>query len=401
MAKKLTRSARSWVDRMLRIATKNRGAEPDRLRFCLELLSRGATEWNAYRAEHPDFKPYLRHVYLGDEIAHPDLNAVDFSDGDLVGLDMTGQPATAVNFSRACLGRATFVESNLEQAVFDEADLRGADLSQAYINFGSFNGAKMQHVDLDEIDMECASIQGADLSYSSFSYARAGELHAQDADLSYARLMHSDFNHAEFIGTDLTCAMLIGNDFSFATFEGARVFGSSAWGLNMEGANQSRLLVSEKTSAPIWVDDLEIAQFVHLLLDHKKLRNAINAVTLRGVLLLGLIFDFERPEGRNYTETVKILAGLSRFVIVDLSGPSVPQELYATVPHLKIPFVPIIETSRKSYAMVGDILEYPWVIKPVFAYDDLEHLERDFETAIVEPAERQHKQRAAASAAIL
>ena len=35
---------------------------------------------------------------------------------------------------------------------------------------------------------------------------------------------------------------------------------------------------------------------------------------------------------------MKTLVGLSRFVIVDLSGPSVPQELYATVPHFKVPF---------------------------------------------------------------
>src|SRR5439155_8596351 len=133
--------------------------------------------------------------------------------------------------------------------------------------------------------------------------------------------------------------------------------------------------------------DLEIAQFIYLLLNHKKLRNVINSVTGRGVLLLGrfgggglevlqaiaaklrgenylpIIFDFERPQDRDYTETVKTLAGLARFVIVDLSGPSVPQELYATVPHFKIPFVPIIEARRKLYAMAVDILEYPWVIR--------------------------------------
>jgi hypothetical protein len=59
-----------------------------------------------------------------------------------------------------------------------------------------------------------------------------------------------------------------------------------------------------------------------------------------------MIFDFDRPDSRNYTEMVKILVGLSRFVIVDLSGPSVPQELYATIPHFKIPFVPIGEVKE-------------------------------------------------------
>jgi hypothetical protein len=121
-----------------------------------------------------------------------------------------------------------------------------------------------------------------------------------------------------------------------------------------------------RNGSSITVDDLEVAQFIYLLLNHKKLRNVFNAVTERGVLLLGrfgggglevlqavadrlreekylpIIFDFDRPQNRNYTETVKTLAGLSRFIVADLSGPSVPQELYATVPHFKIPFVPIL-----------------------------------------------------------
>jgi hypothetical protein len=129
------------------------------------------------------------------------------------------------------------------------------------------------------------------------------------------------------------------------------------------------------------VDDLEVAQFIYLLLNHRKLRKVLNAITERGVLVLGrlgggglevleaiaaklrglkylpIIFDFERPADRNYTETVKTLVGLSRFVIVDLSGPSVPQELYSTVPHFKIPFVPILEDGRGKYSMADDILE--------------------------------------------
>src|SRR5215208_3685207 len=135
------------------------------------------------------------------------------------------------------------------------------------------------------------------------------------------------------------------------------------------------------------VDDLEVAQFIYLLLNHRKLRKVLNAITERGVLILGrlgggglevleaiaaklrglkylpIIFDFERPAYRNYTETVKTLVGLSRFVIVDLSGPSVPQELYSTVPHFKIRFA------------------------------DVEHLVKVLPTQIIAPAENWVKDR--------
>ena len=90
---------------------------------------------------------------------------------------------------------------------------------------------------------------------------------------------------------------------------------------------------------------LWVAQFVYMLLKHQKLRDVVSTLVNKGVLLLGrfsngglellqmtaaklrekqyvpMIFDFDRPDNRNYTETIKALVGLSKFVIVDLSGP--------------------------------------------------------------------------------
>lgn len=167
----------------------------------------------------------------------------------------------------------------------------------------------------------------------------------------------------------------------------------------------------------IRIDDLEVAQFLYLLLDHKKRHNVLNAVTQRGVLLLGrfgggdlevlqavaaklreanylpIIFDFERPSDRNYTETVKTLVGLSRFIIADLSGPSVPQELYATVPHFKIPFVPILEAGRKPFAKVADLLEYSWVVRPPIIFASVDELVSLIPTKIIAPAEEKHQMR--------
>lgn len=162
---------------------------------------------------------------------------------------------------------------------------------------------------------------------------------------------------------------------------------------------------------------MEVAQFVYLLLNYRKLRKVINAVTERGVLILGrfgggglevlqaiavklreqhylpIIFDFVRPQDRNYTETIKVLAGMARFVIADLSGPSVPQELYATVPYFKIPFVPIIEASRKPYAMAVDLLEYPWVVRPPVTFATTEELLEQLSAKVIAPAEEKHQAR--------
>jgi hypothetical protein len=108
---------------------------------------------------------------------------------------------------------------------------------------------------------------------------------------------------------------------------------------------------------------------------------------------LPIIFDFARPQDRNYTETLKTLAGLARFIIADLSGPPSPQEPYATVPHFKIPFVPIIETGRKQFAMALDILEYPWVVRPPVIFASLDELVSLVPSQIITPAAEKHRAR--------
>ena len=117
------------------------------------------------------------------------------------------------------------------------------------------------------------------------------------------------------------------------------------------------------------------------------------AARLREDKYLPIIFDFERPRDRNYTETVKTLAGLSRFIIADLSGPSVPQELYATVPHFKIPFVPILEAGRKQFAVALDLLEYPWVVRPPVIFASTAELVSLIPSKIIVPAEEKHQAR--------
>ena len=63
------------------------------------------------------------------------------------------------------------------------------------------------------------------------------------------------------------------------------------------------------------------------------------------------------------------------------------------MPHFKIPFVPIVEQSRKPYAMHLDILEYPWVLKPPVAFANRDELMESLLLKVIEPAERMFKQR--------
>lgn len=101
-----------------------------------------------------------------------------------------------------------------------------------------------------------------------------------------------------------------------------------------------------------------------------------------------MLFDFEASKRRDFTETVKIMAGLSRFVIADLSGPSVLKELEATVPSFDIPFIPIIEESRATPSMTSDLAKYPWFHWPPISFTSTEVLIKILHDDVVAPAEK-------------
>jgi hypothetical protein len=86
---------------------------------------------------------------------------------------------------------------------------------------------------------------------------------------------------------------------------------------------------------------------------------------LRGRNYLPVMFDFEKAQTRDFTETIKTLADMCHFVIVDITNPkSAPLEIQATVPDYMIPFVPIIQKGEDLFSMSADIwIKYKqWVL---------------------------------------
>jgi Pentapeptide repeats (8 copies) len=255
----------------------------------------------------------------------------------------------------------------------------------------------------DEADLECAALNGALLNGSTF----------RNAILRGVQCGASNLSACVLTGADLGCAHFVRTNLSGADLTGARAYGVNCWNVNIsEETTQRDLIVTPPKEPTISVDDIRVAQFVHLILTNANLKSALDSVTRRGVLVLGrfgggglevlravggclrqagylpIIFEFARPEDRTYTETVRTLAGLARFVVVDLSGPSVPQELYATVPHLKIPFVPILEKGRQPYSMFADLLEYDWVLGPIVEFESTSDLVQGLPDNVIGRAEK-------------
>jgi hypothetical protein len=205
---------------------------------------------------------------------------------------------------------------------------------------------------------------------------------------------------------------MLGTILHDADLSASLIYGASVWDLNTnQGTKQGNLIITRPGEPEITVDNIKVAQFIYLLLDNKEIRDIIDSITSKAVLILGrfsdqqkpvldalrealrrfgylpMVFDFEGPTSKDLTETIMTLAGLSSFVIADITSPrSVPLELQATIPNYMTPLVPILQEGKESFSMFADLQhKYDWVLD-VLVYDSPANLIAKFETVAITPA---------------
>jgi len=325
-------------------------------------LMRGTISWNKWRDKNP---------------TRPNLSGADLSGAVLSGADLV----------RASLSKANLFRAKLLQANLTLAKLSGANLSGAHLSGALLIGARLDHTNLT------------------------------GADLGLANLFKANLRRANLSGASLVGATLMRANLANAKLNGCRIYGISAWNVKLGGPKQQNLIITPPSEREITVDNIEVAQFVYILLRNQEIRDVIDTIGRKGVLLLGrftegrieilerlrvklrelgfvpMVFNFDKPETKDFTETVRLLANLSHFVIVDITNPRpAPLELQATVPDYMVPFVPILEKGQKPFAMfVGLQNKYDWVLKPVIVYPSVDRLIEVLKNKIVDRAEAKFK----------
>ena len=326
---------------------------------CLDLLKNNREEWNNQRIILGIDTPNFRDVnfveeFCGDEFYDlPEFYGINFANSDM---------------NMVSLRNCTFIN-----CCFDGSKITFADLVDAFFQSCTFKNVRM-----------CVSKMG-DATFTDCIF--------EDADLSYCSAEHATFIGSKFINTRMEHMRLVSSDFSDTTLDRCFVYGISAWNIMLENATQRALVITQDEEPCITVDDIELAKFIYLLINNSKLRNVIETITSKVVLILGnfsperkqvldkirdelrqydlipVMFDFSVPKTRNFTETVLALASMSKYVIADLTCQrSIPHELASIIPHnpsLKI--CPIILEGESPYGMFADYQMYSWV-KPILQY---------------------------------
>jgi uncharacterized protein YjbI with pentapeptide repeats len=356
----------------------------------IEIFSSGSDRWNAWR----DLNPEVIEPDLSQEAPH-----VGFCESLLMAatskIDLKGSTRArfvGVNLSRAQMRWTVFYLADFTNATFaggslSEATIVDSDLSHANLNGVDLSNANLQRSKFISADLSGANLRGCDLTAADLS----------GADLRYA---------------DLRGAKLVKTNFSNANLTGCRVYGAATWGLNVQGAIQRSIVITEEGGPEITVDDIEIGQFLYLMIDNAQLRRVIDGITSKVVLILGrftaerkavlenirdriaelgyiaVVFDFETPDNRSTDETIGLLGRMAKFIIADLSdAKSVLQELRSLVPELpNVPIQPIILSSQFLPGMFDFYKNYSWFL-PVSRYENARDIIDGLEAKILAPVE--------------
>jgi len=321
----------------------------------LEILTSGYKVWNNWRIENSDFIPNLGSVKLSNfDFTNYKLGKVDFSGADLSGS----------KFIDSDLWWTVFVNCNLEHTVFESSNsLRFED-----------------------------PFFGLNIRWSNFS----------GSNLSNSKISNNLLECIQFIGTNL-CGTDISNN---------RIYGINVWDIETDEKTKQNNLIITAVEEPIFVvDNLEFAQLIDLFLNSQKIKDFIDISSENIVLILGsfsnidkpvldklksellnnklipILYDFTKPNHRNHTETVSLIAHLSRFVIGDLTNQrSIPHELASIIPRLpSVPVIPICKSDFSPYGMFSDFQVYKNVGEIQY-YDSIDNINQDFVIKLLEKA---------------
>jgi hypothetical protein len=364
----------------------------------VEVLKRGADDWNAWRKRNPRVTPDLS----GANLINVDLSRADLSGADLRQADL----------SKAQLSHATLHGANLESATLILADLLGAILNEANLSGTSFFGAFLFATHLKGARLVGANMLGATLMGADLSGADLEGAHLMGANFHEANLSSANLTRA-----DLTSASLVRTNIEGALFSDCQVHGVSAWDLEGEPALQERLTVSARGESSITVDELETGQFLNLLLHGKRIAGFLEDGSLKMALIQGrfrsgqeellqalkrvlhergympVVAETERPASPETPSSIVALGRAARLLILDLTG--LGKLGRSALEHFlskagQTPVQLLVDVSRADVSMLEGLPHADSLLEPI-KYKSTEQAVGSIESQALPAAERKSR----------
>ncbi|MBF0551926.1 MAG: pentapeptide repeat-containing protein [Deltaproteobacteria bacterium] len=210
-------------------------------------LLEGAVSWNAWRNEYPDIKPDLERLIISPETCRetPLWNAqtslIDLRGANLSEANLQYSKFKSVGLSRANLDQADLREVRIEWTDLREANLRQADLTRGYLEKvnlqqANLDQAKLTEARLDMVGLDQANLKETDLGRATIIRGKMKDAQLQKADLSSTYLQEVDLTGANLEKSILRKARLEKADLTRANLTGADLFSACLTGVRLTAA---------------------------------------------------------------------------------------------------------------------------------------------------------------------
>lgn len=380
----------------------------------VKILKKGVEVWNNWRQENPKIIPNLKKKKLTRaKLSRANLRRANLGMADLSEANLTLADLHGANLRNANVVDANLSDADLSKADLTEADFSGANVYWANLSEASICKTEISWVNLLRADLSKANIRKANFVGSNLGSANLSEAKIFGADFSRVNLSHANLYGATINRVDFSYANLVEAVFSESTLSDCSIYGSSAWRVKLDRIKeQNNLRVTPNDEPAVYVDNLEVAQFIYLLLHNEKIRSVIDTIGKKGVLILGrftperkavlqairnklrelglvpIMFEFPPSPTQPTIRTLSTLAHLSRFVIADLTeAKSILQELTIILKDLPtLPVKPLIQESYEMPPMGDSFLIMQSMLKP-YVYSTQAKLLDDLKAEVIDPAE--------------
>ncbi|MGP1347359.1 MAG: pentapeptide repeat-containing protein [Phycisphaerales bacterium] len=271
--------------------------------------------------------------------------------------------------------------------------LQGSNLSGINGRGVCFRGTRFSHSDITHCRFSPLVLE----ILSRYTISPGTAPQAEEKSVSIGR---TDFSGCQINDCDLSYSNFTRADLSGADISDSRIYGANFTDIVATGLRQRSLNISPEDEWPaVSVDNVHIASLMRLVLDNKELGQIIDSLGSKTVLLLSrfsdgfapelqmmrevlaendlvpLIFDFDPPARKSNLQTIKIMASIARFAIVNISDPrSVPFEIAAIEDIPKFPTQLIIREGEEPFGMLDGLYQDRPNIYPPIAYRSVDHL---------------------------
>jgi uncharacterized protein YjbI with pentapeptide repeats len=314
------------------------------------------------------------------QLEHAHLTNADLTRAVLTRANLEHVNARNAIFDGVVANEANFEVSTLRGARFRNAMLSGARFHRAYLRDADLTGAALRGSWLRFATLDCACCSNTDFTGANLCNVSMVKTDLRGADLTDAYVFGiSAWNVETDINTRQDLIVGVSQANTKAPLRAHDLHTAQLLSLMLDGDGVRRVFNSVSSKLVLILGSFSPGE--------KPVLDALRSgLQRRGYV--AVTFDFQRPSERDYAETIVVLAGMSRFVIADFTNAKEVRAEVAQVrsQYKRVPIIPLAKEGASLPVTMANAFSAE-ELHLIVRYKSIDDLLQKLQPSIIEPAE--------------